>query len=53
MGNLAKSLPGAGLARYAFYFYEQFRPVVPHDASGWSAKGELKLAEIAKLAGKS
>lgn len=46
MEALAASYPPEELNRIGFYLYERFRPEVPADASGWGAKGELKLGRI-------
>jgi hypothetical protein len=50
MRDLAKSFKPEELTNKAFGLYVQFRPVVPEDATGWGAKGELKLDRIRSLA---
>jgi hypothetical protein len=50
MRDLAKSFKTEELADKAFGLYVQFRPVVPEDATGWGAKGELKLDRMRALA---
>jgi hypothetical protein len=50
MQDLAKSFRPEELAVKAFGLYVKFRPTVPEDASGWGAKGELKLDRIHSLA---
>jgi hypothetical protein len=50
MLDLAKTFKPEDLADKAFALYVKFRPTVPEDASGWGAKGELKLDRIRELA---
>ncbi len=50
MHDLAKAFKPEELAEVAFGLYVKFRPVVPEDATGWGAKGELKLNRIRALA---
>ena len=50
MLELAKAFKPEQLATTAFRLYEKFRPVIPEDASGWGAKGELKVDRIRLLA---
>jgi len=50
MRGLAKSFKPEDLADRAFGLYVKFRPTVPEDATGWGAKGELKLDRIRSLA---
>ena len=50
MRELARAFKPEELADKAFGLYVQFRPVVPEDATGWSAKGELRLERIRSLA---
>lgn len=51
MRALAKSQARRALAKFAYGLYERFRPAIPPGATGWGAKGELKLGELGKLAG--
>ena len=46
MEALAASYPPEEINRIGFHLYERFRPEVPHDVSGWGAKGELKVGRI-------
>lgn len=48
--TLARAYSAKDLEGAAFNLYMKFRPGVPEGVKGWGAKGELKLAEIAKLA---
>lgn len=50
MYRLAKSRTPKALAEEAFSLYEEFRPGVPADESGWGAKGTLSLSKIAGMA---
>jgi hypothetical protein len=50
MVKLAKAYKPAELATAAFGMYEAFRPAIPAGVKGWGAAGELKLAEIERLA---
>ena len=49
MRELAKSFKPEDLADNAFSLYVQFRPVVSENATGWGAKGELRLERIRSL----
>jgi len=49
MRALAKAFKPEQLATTAFRLYEEFRPVVPEDATGWGAKGEMDLNQIRSL----
>ena len=51
MEKLAASLPPEELNRVGFRLYERFRPDVPEGASGWGAKGELRVERIVGAAG--
>jgi hypothetical protein len=46
MAELAAAHEPADLYRRGFRLYEQFRPGVPAEKADWSAKGELKVAEL-------
>jgi hypothetical protein len=46
MEDLARSLPPEELNRVGFRLYERFRPEMPDDVRGWSAKGILHLDRI-------
>jgi hypothetical protein len=50
MSHLAKAFKPEELAERGFGLYVKFRPVVPEDATGWGAKGVLKLDQIRGLA---
>ena len=52
MRELARAFKPEELTDKAFGLYVQFRPVVPEDATGWGAKGELRLERIRSLAGR-
>lgn len=46
MRELAASIEPDELNRVGFHLYERFRPEVPADVRGWSAKGALALEKI-------
>jgi hypothetical protein len=48
--KLAASYETSELDRQSYALYEQFRPVVPADVSGWGAKGQLDLSLVRRLA---
>ena len=50
MRELAAAFKPEELATVAFGLYEKFRPSIPAGATGWGAKGELKLDLIRSLA---
>jgi hypothetical protein len=50
MRKLARSYPPRQLARDAYVLYERFRPEIPAGKSGWGARGELDLRQVAQLA---
>jgi hypothetical protein len=50
MRDLAKAFKPEDLADKAFALYVKSRPVVPEDATGWGAKGVLKLDQIREMA---
>jgi hypothetical protein len=50
MRDLAKAFRPGELSLQAFPLYEQFRPAIPEDATGWGAKGSLDLDRIRRLA---
>ena len=50
MRDLAKSFRPEDLSQNAFSLYEQFRPAIPEDATGWGAKGRLDIERIRSLA---
>jgi hypothetical protein len=50
MRDLAKALRPEELSQQAFRLYEQFRPAIPEDATGWGAKGRLDIGLIRSLA---
>jgi hypothetical protein len=50
MRDLAKAFRPEELSQQAFRLYEQFRPAIPEDATGWGAKGRLDIGLIRSLA---
>ncbi|MGK7871517.1 hypothetical protein [Falsiroseomonas sp. E2-1-a20] len=51
MEDLAGRYTPDALNRNGFRLYEQFRPEVPPDVTGWGAKGELDLQKIRRAGG--
>jgi hypothetical protein len=51
MKALAERYAPEALNRIGFRLYEQFRPEVPSDVTGWGAKGELDLRKIHRAGG--
>jgi hypothetical protein len=49
MAELAAAHEPADLYRRGFRLYEQFRPAVLADESGWGALGELDLTKVRAL----
>ncbi len=50
MRDLAKAFRPEELSQQAFRLYEQFRPAIAEDVTGWGAKGRLDIERIRSLA---